>query len=291
MKRLISIVLVLFIWLSAGYMPGVAAQGDDEECTAEQLQAWWDITFPLFTQYDQLMAEYNPATVTLSSLETAATVQALRRQLESVEVPSCAVRPAPDLFASMLNLTADSIVSTMIGDTTTASTLMDTATEQHEMVADSFVGYTPIPNVEPTEEPAANAITYPAENATVPIEVNVQGTFDPADLGGNDLWLFVLATNNKYYAQVFDACANPRTITVREGRTTWRMTAFIGAPNDSGASFELFLGTLPPESTPDLYDQFPVWCANNWENAGITEAELYDVYGFTELAWTIVVRE
>jgi hypothetical protein len=284
MKRAMYSLLIVIVVFAAGYhhVPSVRAQ-DNEPCPGDVLQAWKDATFGLLLRYEEAITE--PPT-----LRTAATVQALRREFETIDVPDCAAEPDPVLFASMLNLTADSIVASQVGDNDTAQTLSAQAASQHQTIAGIFVGFVPSAPT-PGAASAVTEITSPADGATVPRQVNIQGTYDPADIGEDSLWLFVLAPNSRFYPQVSDACIAPATIVLREGHPIWRMTAFLGSEDntDSGASFELYLGTLSPKASQELRDKFAEWCPSNF--LGLTDTELYDDLGFNELDYITVTRQ
>jgi hypothetical protein len=287
MKRTMYSLLIVIVVFAAGYhhVPSVKAQ-NDEECPGDVLQAWKDATFGLLLRYEEAIAEP-------PSLRTVATVQALRREFEAIDVPECAVEPEPALFASMLNLTADSIVASQIGENNTAQTLSAQADAQHQTVTSIFAGF--VPSSPTTEEayaePAVTEITNPADGDTVPRQVNIQGTYNPADIGEDSLWLFVLAPDSRFYPQVNNACSDPATIELREGHPTWRMTAFLGSEDntDSGASFELYLGTLSPKASQEMLEKFAGWCSDRF--LGLSNAELYDDLGFNELGYITVTRQ
>ncbi|MCD4684629.1 MAG: hypothetical protein K8S97_01660 [Anaerolineae bacterium] len=271
----VVLVLLMFGVLSA--LPPAAAQGPDP-CTDEQLRQWWIALIDRVDRFE-LAIEQPP------SLTTIATIQALRREVDAVETPHCALVPAPDLVADMFNLRTDSMVSMMIGDGQ-GEALLAQADAAFQQVRDEIVIEPPPPG---GEVAVGTAITHPADGAHVPRQVNIQGTVSPLDKEAGDLWLFVLAPDNRYYPQVNYACTNPES--VMAPGTRWQMTAYLGSEDgrDNGAMFTLVFGTLTPEITQQIYDVFPAWCDTGF--LGFTHDELYSGFQFNELSYLEVFRE
>lgn len=164
-----------------------------------------------------------------------------------------------------------------------------------------------------TEPPAFTGITSPRNLDVVPLPVSVQGVYDPVDVGTDDLWLFLKAPDGRYYPQVeracndpapgkpwvqflcrffpqwSDLCEPPASIGLQTGRFDWTMSAALGPPMDSGAVFELVLGTLTPSVSFQIFGVFQVWCGVS--ATGFDYSELYGAFRFHELDRVTVTRQ
>jgi hypothetical protein len=282
MKKVVLFVLALVVLMPMALTSSPVSAQASGTCSEEQLTQWWIAIIGLVDRYGQTIQE-------TSSLPSIATIQAIRREYDAVEPPACELSPAPDLVADMFNLRTDSMILLMLGDPQ-AATLSEQSDAAYQQVLQEMGDVTPpTPTATGPVDGVVTAITSPTDGATVPMQTNVQGTVNLNDLAGGSLWLFIFASDGKYYPQVGDACTNPTTIHIPEGRTRWTVTAYIGGDADAGSYFELRLGTLSEENTQTFLGQMQQWCNNGF--AGFTEAQIYDELGFNEISFVGVTRQ
>ena len=279
MKRLIFSGIMVCIILASTYGFSLVAAQNDNACPPDQLQTWKDHTFSLLQRYK---------TVPLDppDLRVVADLQHLRREFDTLSIPNCVVTPSPNLFANMLNLTTDSVVLALLNDPET-ETLSIQATNLRVQVEGFFVGFVPQQTF-PQDRPGT-AIISPEAGRFADLQIHVEGIVARADVGDNELWLFAAAPNGRYYPQVNNACTTPTPILLREGESEWDITAFVGTAEDSGALYDLVLGTLTPENAAKITIKFPAWCPDYFE--GLPYEALYEELQFNELDRVKITRQ
>lgn len=165
-----------------------------------------------------------------------------------------------------------------------------------------------------TEPPAFTGITSPRNLDVVSMPVTVHGVYDPPDVEGGHLWLFIKAPDGRYYPQVTNACRKTvsastwtrlfcscfpqvasicepaSSIVIEAGHFDWEMTAALGPTMDSGTTFELVLGAVAPSVSFQIFGVFPVWCSGSGI-AGFDYSQMYGAFRFKELDRVVVTRK
>jgi hypothetical protein len=250
MKRFLFILVVIAL-LVGGSLPVAVAQ-DGEDCPVPEVNAWLEVATQVLVDYDAAMA--NPG-----ELETVATIQALRRTLVDTEGPAC-VEEASDTMSQMLNLTTDSIVAALLGDTALAGELSAKFTP---LRADASQMLTDLKPKEDDGGELTGTIDTPEDGATVPSEVPFSGTYDNDDkLGGRKLWIFAQSDgNHMFYPQRVDGCGavgrdSQESTSAFFG--SWSVTGYL-----TGTTFTVYLMVVDEQPSAQLHEIFDGWCNAN----------------------------
>lgn len=256
-----------------------------EECSPEVDQAWKDSTFSILLRYEEAMASPN-------GLETALKIQELRREFDALEIPECAVEPNAKLFANMLNLSTDSLVATAAGNTTLADSLSSIVTTLHDTVVAVFVGFVPSNTPVPTgDDELAIQIGSPEDDAIIPQNITISGTYNADLIGEKHAWLFVLAPSSLLYPQAVNGCDSPRRISIPLSRfdNTWQMEIGVGREEDKGKSFTLIVALADDTANTTLNEYFEESCPENFQ--GMTQEEVFDELGVEAVHFINVTRQ
>ena len=268
--------LLLFLFSSLSFV--IAQQSDT--CPADTHQSWVNVATVILAGYEGLV------TSTDGDIGAVASLQEQRRQLDQTPRPPCDDQ-AYEVLHNAFDLAADSIVAALNGNNVLAQTLLSQANSQKINAATLITGSGSLPAIESPHE--VGTITLPEAGAQVQWTEQVQGTYDPVQLGSNDLWLFVLTLDGSYYPQVSNACSDDRATIDKLRHNNWSMRTYFGAQNGNvGDTFGLDLMMGTADATAALYAMFPGWCPNSF--IGLTQTQIDDL-GFIELDYVEVVRK
>jgi hypothetical protein len=269
MKCAVSFSLILVL-LVLSLVPTVAfAQSD--------CQAWGDLAYSIFDRYNGIRQGRD--------IQTVAQMQALRREVEAFDISTCpAGEELYDTLIGLLNLSADSVVAVMVNDTALAGELTFQSTDFY-FKATELVAAGP-----PT---IAGTITSPKDGDTVlSHEVTVEGSYDPALLGDDELWVFVKTPQQHYYPQIVDGCDKERrtSVSLNSQRKTWSIPGFLGTADlGKGDTFEIILFSGGEAASDSVFGYFDSACAAG-DYPGLVASDVYDSGAFTELHFIKVTR-
>lgn len=134
-------------------------------------------------------------------------------------------------------------------------------------------------------------ITSLRDGQHVPPNITVQGQYDPAQLAGWRLWVFVVY-DDIYYPQCDEGCCtgSHQTVTLNSLSNTWQTGAVVGMPYDSGKQFSISLMAADTGATARMFDILDnTWCPTGGF-AGLPGSEMAQM-GFTELQSIPVWRQ
>lgn len=297
--KLCLILISLFSLFVIGSNPTLAQEAGD--CPEVETENWLNAALLIYVQSDE---EINK---TAYDINTVAALQALRRRLEDPDLirPPCADPIYAELI-KMINAGADGVVATLIMNSELAETTFTAArlsSEQLDTVLfpelAEVIGISPATPAATAGEPSAEIVSLStldgdpySEGEPVDVNVLVDGTYDPDSLAeGDELWLFVIPPNFRYYPQLIDGCTeDQRSVSANSRRGTWSGIATLGREQeDMGLRFEISIQVADAEESAAMHELFMDWCSSGIYS-GLTLDELEEM-GFKELDYvTDIVR-
>jgi hypothetical protein len=265
MKRVTTITIVILLFALSLPVPRAGAQEDPCETLRSAAYLIFD--------------EYNVVKDT-RDIQTVATLQKLRRNLESLDITTCpAYQSQYDDFRWLLNYSADAIIARVTEDAELAADLSLKAIDLYLPVAEWFSG-TDVP------PPPSASITAPVDGGTVDsYEIIVEGEYDPDLLGDDILWLFVVPQDLHYFPQIVDGCdpAKRASASLVPQTNSWSAKAYLGNEEFGiGETFKIVLLQGGQEAQDFVFGYFDTHCVDQtWP--GLTAAEVYGPEIFVHL--------
>jgi hypothetical protein len=279
---------ILLMVLGVGVLPGNAqSDGGCSEDVVDDIRDWEEDEVPALLQGFEEVAE------DASDIETAASLQALRREFDDEDVPVEAAE-VKALFVRMIDLRTDAIIATYLEeDHELVDDLLDDAEDTLDDALELLSGLCPS---EPSGELAQ--IVSPADGDQVDQETRVEGTYDRNVLGEDQLWVVLLfASNGLYYPQVNmdpSSCDKNTASSVTYGPSpdAWQIMSYVDGvgPTYAGREYDIILYTADPTEHDAMLDLMEDWCRHSPQNhPGITDPSS-PPYGFEYVASVHVTR-
>jgi hypothetical protein len=275
--------MCLLLPLVVNGLPSVVAQEDDE-CSINEIEDWnRDEVVPLLNEYNNVEEDTD-------DIETVAELQEFRRDFDDDRVLEC-VFPAKLLFIRMIDLRIDAIIALNLGDDGLADDLIDDAEDARDDAEDALDEL--IHRDDPNGVVAQ--ITSIADGDEVDQIVVVQGTYDPATLGDNQLWIVLVPRNNVFYPQyiIEDDCDedSASSMVYFLGPNEWQVTANFGGEDIEefgGQPYRAFLYLADPAEHDEMIEQMAGWC-DAGSSPGISPND-FEAYGFEYIMDVEVTR-
>ena len=82
------------------------------------------------------------------------------------------------------------------------------------------------------------------------------------DNSNNDIWIFVVAPNGRYYPQSIDPCNESWRTPKEDGR--WEMWVGLGSSEDVNGFFDIVLAVADSEASREVSSKVKEWCESNY---------------------------
>ena len=278
-RTLMHVILGLFL-LTSSFSHVFAQEDEREPCKPEDLQAWDDGSEQLFVRFRDAIGGGDPgpeklANVTTdNSIQLIAVLQGIRREMDTLPGLLCPrVLMEYATFEEFFIVGTDAVAATLAGNIDTAA-LWTRVKELNDQIR-----YNMIPNRLPDQSVAF--ITLPGAGASVGLEQQIRGTYNPQQLGDNQLWVFVahlIPEEGKkvgvlyYFAQQIYLCGDdPNTPDETEERRSmeydelggiWYVDGVIGTSTDRGP-VRIVLTLATPDVAAEAERQIIEECAKS----------------------------
>lgn len=272
--------LILLAVLTLLLNPGAAA-AQPNDCDEDDVQDWLEESTALLQGYESSAENLESPAQLLEFLE-------LLEDFDDEDAPGCAWE-AKAMLIRMMTLKTTAAVALMAGNADDAEELSEDAEQAKEdaiELLDDLGAGDEAASAAPVDTSAIASISAPGDGESVSEQIVVEGSYDPAALGENSLWVVVLAPSGMFYPQIVNGCAEgeQQSVLLGPAPTAWQVTSFIGGAGE----FNIILYLADPDETAAMFELFlDDWCPDNFP--GLTQAQ-FNEYGFDYITDVSVTR-